>query len=207
MDEDLHHENDDSCGYEWATYENHARYEESLNEALEKMDKNQFISALSHEIRDPLAVILAGLSMLEITGVPEHISGAQNLTGMEGAGKHHKILLIEDNKDLTDVLCDIFRAMGHQVHAVHNGTEGIIEARENPPDVIFCDIGIPGLSGYDVAKILKADENLKSTVLIALTGYVGEYYVKKAEESGFDRYLAKPVDKAALERILAEVAG
>jgi CheY-like chemotaxis protein len=190
----------------WADLEKNRPYGKIRNESQEKPEKNfeKFNSALSHDFRDPLAVILASLSILETEAAPSEVSNAQ-IPSDEKKHRRFNILLIEDNKDLTYVLSEILSAMGHQVHAVHNGAEGVTEARRIQPDVIFCDIGLPGLNGYDVVKTLKADQNLKNTFVIALTGYVDEYNVKQAAESGFDRFVAKPVDKAALERILADI--
>lgn len=119
--------------------------------------------------------------------------------------RNFRILVIDDNKDLTDILCTVLESMGHQVRAAYNGTDGITEAKEIRPDVIFCDIGLPDMNGYEVAKVLKSDPVLKDTLLVALTGYAGEDDVKTANAAGFDRHLKKPVDMAALEKILTEI--
>ncbi|MHB1153739.1 MAG: PAS domain S-box protein [Eubacteriales bacterium] len=124
---------------------------------------------------------------------------------MKNADRTYKILLIDDNESLCDVLCSVFEIMGHQAYAVHNGTEGIAKAKKIQPDIIFCDIGLPGLSGYEVAEILKADEELKSTFLVALTGYTGSEEAERTKAAGFDLHLAKPVDMALLAKVLAEI--
>lgn len=121
--------------------------------------------------------------------------------------RNYRILVIDDHKDLTDVLCTLLGALGHQTQAAYNGTEGIAAAKKTHPDVILCDIGLPGLNGYEVAKALKADAELKETFLIALTGYAGQDDVERAKDAGFDRHLAKPVDMQALKNALAEVEG
>ncbi len=129
----------------------------------------------------------------------------QNPETMKNTGRTYKILLIDDNESLCDVLCSVFELIGHQAVAAHTGTNGIAEAKKTRPDIIFCDIGLPGLSGYEVAKILKADEELKSTFLIALTGYTGSEEIERTKAAGFDLHLAKPVDMALLSKILAEI--
>jgi CheY-like chemotaxis protein len=112
--------------------------------------------------------------------------------------------MIEDNLNLTEVLCAIFGIMGHEAVCADCAGKGIAKAMEFKPDVIFCDIGLPDKSGFEVAKVIRADGELKKIFMIALTGYVGEYDIKEAMACGFDRYMVKPVDMAALERVLAE---
>lgn len=130
---------------------------------------------------------------------------SQNSAVMKIPSRIHKILLIEDNESLADVLCNMFDLMGYQAYVAYNGMEGITEAKKIRPDVIFCDIGLPGLSGYEVAKILKTDDNMKNTFLVALTGYAGESDAERARESGFEHHIAKPIDMSALEGILSEI--
>lgn len=132
--------------------------------------------------------------------------GAAADTGAKKTGRARNILLIEDNKSLADFLCALLRLMGHHVHAAYTGPDGITEAEKTCPDVIFCDIGLPGLSGYEVAKALKADDRLSNAYLIALTGYASETDIDRVRQAGFSRHLAKPVDKAALEQLLEEIS-
>jgi len=115
-----------------------------------------------------------------------------------------RILIIEDNKDLAEVLCSLAGILGHEAYAVMNGTEGIAKARELQPDVIFCDIGLPGKNGYEVARIIREDTKLNNLLLIALTGFAGEYDIVKAKESGFDIHLAKPINMDDLKKVLGE---
>jgi CheY-like chemotaxis protein len=128
-----------------------------------------------------------------------------------GAGQKQirnlRILVIDDKRELTDILCAMLGAMGHRARAAYDGDGGIAAAKEIRPDVIFCDIGLPGRSGYGVAEILKADRELKNAYLVALTGYAGEDEKERAKAAGFDRHLAKPVDRAALEKVLTEIIG
>ena len=81
---------------------------------------------------------------------------------------------------------------------------GLEQARRFRPEVVLCDIGLPGaLDGYDVAKALRADPELKSAFLIALTGYGQEEDRRRALEAGFDAHLTKPADLGVLRRLLA----
>jgi len=132
---------------------------------------------------------------------------ARNSCAAQKRIRNFRILVIDDKRELTDILCAILGAMGHRARAAYDGYGGIAAAKEMRPDVIFCDIGLPGRSGYEVAEILKADRELKSAYLIALTGYAGEDEKERAKAAGFDRHLSKPLDRAALEKVLAEVYG
>lgn len=115
-----------------------------------------------------------------------------------------KILIIEDNPDLLEILCDLLSALGHDIEAAGDGTEGIMKARESKPDVILCDIGLPGISGYEVAEQVSSDQELKDTFLIALSGYAQQHDVERSKVAGFRRHLAKPVQLDVLKRALAE---
>lgn len=115
------------------------------------------------------------------------------------------ILIIEDNKDLADILCELLAISGHRASAADNGTEGIAKARELRPDVIICDIGLPDMSGYEVAKIIRKDSELKDTYLIASSGYAQPEDIEHSRETGFNRYLAKPVCFNTLEMVLEGV--
>lgn len=127
-------------------------------------------------------------------------------TAEEETSRRFRILLIEDNKSLADVLLLMIEHVGHEAYSAHTGLEGVTEAKRLRPDVIFCDIGLPGMNGYEVAKFLKADEVLKGTTLIALSGYTGEDDIERAQAAGFDRHLAKPIDMAMLMKVLAEIS-
>jgi PAS domain S-box-containing protein len=116
------------------------------------------------------------------------------------------ILVIEDNPDAAESARLLLSLAGHDVAVAHDGAEGLQLARQLPPDVVLCDIGLPaGLSGYDVARALRADPRLASAFLIALTGYGRDEDQRHAREAGFDLHLTKPVDFDALRRALARI--
>lgn len=136
--------------------------------------------------------------------VSTEIDEMQRHAAVPKAGRAIRILFIEDNKDLAELLSSAVSMLGHEVYAAYDGLEGIAKARDMQPDVIFCDIGLPGKSGYKVAKTIREDGKLKSTYLVALTGYASEYDIEHAKESGFDRHLAKPVNAGDIEIVLSE---
>jgi PAS domain S-box-containing protein len=119
------------------------------------------------------------------------------------AGRGLRILVIEDNLDAAESLRMLLELKGHEVDVVYAGQAGLDRARKVRPDLVLCDIGLPGgMDGYAVARALRGDEQLAGVVLIALTGYGQEEDRRRATEAGFDRHLTKPVDPADLTRFL-----
>jgi CheY-like chemotaxis protein len=117
-----------------------------------------------------------------------------------------RILIIEDNPDLLEILCDLLEALGHDAISAEDGSVGIRKAKEMKPDVILCDIGLPGINGYEVAEQIRSDEELKNTFMIALSGYAQQRDIERAKEAGFRRHLAKPVQLDILKLALGEAA-
>jgi CheY-like chemotaxis protein len=115
-----------------------------------------------------------------------------------------RILVIDDKPTITNLLGILLKHLGHEVIISNNGPEGIAKAREFRPDVILCDIGMPGMDGYEVAREIRSDNQLKRIFLIALSGYAQEEDLKSSVAAGFDRHLAKPVRMAVLKATLAE---
>ncbi len=117
-----------------------------------------------------------------------------------------KVLLIEDNSDYSEMMCELLRFLGHDAVSVSSGTEGIKKAKEDAPDVIICDIGLPGINGFETARRLREDKDTKNAFLVSLTGYAGQQYEKDAQKAGFDLYIKKPADINALKHILGEAS-
>jgi PAS domain S-box-containing protein len=115
-----------------------------------------------------------------------------------------RVLIIEDNLDSADSLCTALRLRGHQATVAYTGPEGLAKARQFEPEIVLCDIGLPGhMDGYGVARALRRDLMLGSVLLIALTGYGQEEDRRHALEVGFDLHLRKPVSPADLEKLFA----
>jgi PAS domain S-box-containing protein len=116
-----------------------------------------------------------------------------------------RILIIEDHRDAAESLQILLQLFGHEVDIALDGPSGLAAVRRFRPDVVLCDIGLPGgMDGYAVARELRADPGLAGLRLFALTGYGQEEDQARAREAGFDLHLTKPVDPAALRRLLAE---
>lgn len=122
-----------------------------------------------------------------------------------GEARLFRILLIEDNRDFANILCSMLVILGHEVITAYGGIEGLEKAKEFLPDIVFCDIGLPCMDGFEVARRIRSEDKLKDVFLIALTGYAGQRDIKLSMESGFNRHLGKPMDIAILKRVLAEV--
>ncbi|HEY3323692.1 MAG TPA: PAS domain S-box protein [Planctomycetota bacterium] len=114
-----------------------------------------------------------------------------------------RILVIEDNYDSAESLQILLELSGNAVAVAHSGPEGLEKAQTHKPEVILCDIGLPGMNGYEVAQAIRKTAELKSVCLIAMTGYGQDEDRVRALEAGFDHHLTKPADPEALERLLA----
>jgi CheY-like chemotaxis protein len=108
-----------------------------------------------------------------------------------------EILVIEDNLDEARSIAGVLEMEGHRVHVATDGRAGIAKAHELKPEVILCDIGLPDVDGYQVARTLRVDER-SSARLIALTGYARPEDRRRAREAGFDAHIAKPPSLEAL---------
>ena len=94
---------------------------------------------------------------------------------------------------------------GHTVQTVHDGPAALAAASTFRPEVVLCDLGLPGMNGYELARQLRQLEGLNKSVLIAITGYGQEEDQRRAQEVGFDHHMTKPVDPAALAKLLTSL--
>jgi PAS domain S-box-containing protein len=123
-----------------------------------------------------------------------------------GAREGLRVLLADDNVDAAETMSAVLEMSGHQVRTVYSGPEALRAAPAFAPDVMLLDIGMPGMSGYELAQALRADARYDNTVLVALTGWGSETDKAQAMQAGFDHHLTKPVDHEALEPLLRSVA-
>jgi len=114
-----------------------------------------------------------------------------------------KVLVVEDNLDAAETVGALLTVFGHEVQIAHNVPDALKRAESFRPDVVLCDIGLPGMSGYELAQAFRNSPTLRATYLIAMTGYGQEDDKRRALESGFDHHLTKPADPEVLERLLA----
>ncbi len=117
-----------------------------------------------------------------------------------------RVLVVEDNEDTARLLAQVLEQAGHVVTVARSGREAIERVRADRPEVVLCDLGLPEVSGYDVAREVRADPALRGVRLVALTGYGQAEDVRRTHEAGFDLHLTKPVDPDAIEAALARWA-
>jgi len=135
-----------------------------------------------------------------VTGTEE----SEMVEQVEVSEHPRRCLVIEDHEDAAESLALLLRLVGHEAEVAFDASEGLEKARRFHPEVILCDIGLPGgMDGYAVAEAVRADSDLRSAYLIAITGYGQEEDRRRALAAGFDAHLTKPADLDALRRLLA----
>jgi len=92
---------------------------------------------------------------------------------------------------------------GHDVRVAHDGPTALAAVEADPPDLVFLDIGMPVMNGYDVAQRLRQRPGLENLILVAMTGWGQEEDRRRSQEAGFDHHLVKPADPSALRKLLA----
>lgn len=119
-------------------------------------------------------------------------------------GRARRVLVIEDNADAAESLQAALQLSHHEVIVAYSGPEGIAKARAERPEVVLCDIGLPGMDGFAVARAFREDDLLKDTFLVALSGYALPEDLERAAEAGFHCHLPKPPSLKVIEKLLAE---
>jgi signal transduction histidine kinase/DNA-binding response OmpR family regulator len=118
-----------------------------------------------------------------------------------------RVLVADDNRDAAESMSMLLRMMGNEVRTVHDGLQAVEEASAFRPDVVLLDIGMPRLNGYDVARAIRAQRWGAGMLLVALTGWGQDDDKRRADEAGFDQHFTKPVNPAALERLISGLHG
>lgn len=117
-----------------------------------------------------------------------------------------RVLIVEDVRDTADSLQVMLELEGHEVAVVYSGGEGVQLAPVFRPEAVICDIGLPDLDGWAVARALRQDPVTADVLLIALTGYGTEADRARSRDSGYDYHLTKPANPSVLLPLLAEPA-
>jgi PAS domain S-box-containing protein len=131
------------------------------------------------------------------------VASASDAGGAAQEAPTLKILIVDDNIDAAETMASVLDLMGHRTQAVYVGEAVLDAAAGFNPDIVLLDIGLPGISGYEVAKQLRADARFQRTVLVAVTGWGSEADRERSRAAGFDEHLTKPVDLVDLEALLA----
>jgi PAS domain S-box-containing protein len=114
-----------------------------------------------------------------------------------------RVLVVDDNQDAADSLAMLLELIGQDVRAAYDGPTSLVQAEAFRPAMVFLDIGMPGMDGYEVARRMRSHHALGQVVLVALTGWGQDGDRRRSREAGFDRHLVKPVDPATLQEVLA----
>ncbi|ALK99612.1 diguanylate cyclase [Massilia sp. WF1] len=116
-----------------------------------------------------------------------------------------RLLVVDDNRDAAETLAALLGALGHTAPVAADGHQALRMIASLRPQLVFLDIGMPGMSGYEVAQAVRADPRLDGVRLVALTGWGGEADRARSAEAGFDAHLTKPATVAAIEETLARL--
>jgi PAS domain S-box-containing protein len=116
------------------------------------------------------------------------------------------VLVVDDNVDAALTLAMILDIEGYATHVAHSGPEALDAAAAFRPAVVFLDIGMPGMDGYETAAALRGLPGLNRPCLVALTGWGAEHDRARSRDAGFDHHLTKPVDLATVQKLLADMA-
>jgi len=119
--------------------------------------------------------------------------------------KSLRILVVDDNVDAAKMAAMLLRSWGHEVRTANDGPSALQRARGFHPHVVLLDIGLPDMDGYEVARHIRRDANLKGVRLIAVTGYGQDSDRQRAKEAGFDVHMVKPVEHTDLKKLLDDV--
>ncbi len=136
----------------------------------------------------------------------EHAPQRPAVAAPLAANRRMRVLVVDDQPDMADCVALLVETFGHQARAVYDGATALAVSRSEAPDVMFVDIGMPGITGYDVAREMRLRPDASHVRLVALTGYGRDEDRTRALEAGFDLHLTKPVADATLRGVLAEFA-
>jgi CheY-like chemotaxis protein len=140
------------------------------------------------------------VAMASASHQPQPPKGADEKTA---APAKRRILVVDDNKDAADSLSMMLGITGMEVRTAYDGLEAVVAAAAFNPDVVLLDIGLPKLNGYEAARRIREQPWGKDIVLVAVTGWGQEEDRRRSQEAGFNAHMVKPVDPAALQRMLA----
>jgi signal transduction histidine kinase/ActR/RegA family two-component response regulator len=134
-------------------------------------------------------------------------AGSERLPGpVQAARAPLRVLVVDDNGDAAEALAMMLELAGHDTRTAADGPAGLAVARAFRPDVVFLDIGLPGLDGYKVAELMRAEPALAATTLVALSGWGSDEHKRRSQQAGFGYHLTKPADSEELTALLAAVS-
>jgi len=116
-----------------------------------------------------------------------------------------QVLVVDDYADSAESMAALLEMDGHEVRIAHDGVTAIEMARQYQPGIVFLDIGLPGINGFEVARTLRAAPETQHCVLIAVSGYGQPEDQRRSRDTGFNHHLVKPIDPLALRQVLNSI--
>lgn len=117
-------------------------------------------------------------------------------------GGSKRVLVIDDRRDALLINQMLLQQLGHEVAIASNGEEGVERARSFAPDIVLCDLTMPGMNGFEVARRLRAEPSTAELRLVAVSGHSVDEFDNLALAAGFDEQVVKPLDVSTIERLL-----
>ena len=122
-------------------------------------------------------------------------------TANQPSTQARRILVADDNADSAESLSLMLELLGHKVKMAQDGAEAVEVAKTFLPELVFLDLGMPRMNGYDAARMIRSLPECNGVVLIALTGWGQEEDKRRSQEAGFDHHIVKPIDFAVVEKL------
>ena len=155
-----------------------------------------------------LTSIVGGLDQRSVRMTADHSSDDES--GLASAPDlprdPRSVLIIEDNRDAATSMQMLLQLLGHEAWVAHTGQDALGLAAARRYDLIFLDIGLPDMDGYEVARRLRDDIGLRDVRLVALSGHGGEEDRRRSRAAGIDAHVVKPIVPDLLAKLLAELA-
>ena len=127
------------------------------------------------------------------------------MAAAKAKAKSRRVLVVDDNQDAADSLAMLLGVRGEEVRIAYDGAKALEVERDFKPDVVLLDIGLPAISGYDVAERIR-DKRGDKVLIVAITGWGQEKDLRRAEDAGIDHHFTKPVDFEALVALIERAA-
>jgi CheY-like chemotaxis protein/two-component sensor histidine kinase len=138
--------------------------------------------------------------------MPEQATGASEVeVGSAGTHQRLRILVVDDNRDSADSLATLLGITGNETRVAYEGPAAVAATDEFRPDLVLLDLGMPEVDGFETCRRLRQLESCKQAIIVALTGWGQPHDRGASRQAGFDHHLVKPVDPAALGKVLAEL--
>ncbi len=136
----------------------------------------------------------------------EHaVDAAATAPGMASASPGLKVLIVDDNHDVAESTAMLLRMVGCEVHIAFDGAVALQSLPQVKPDAVLLDIGLPGMSGYEVAARIRAHPQHAKTLLVAVSGYGQDDHRQQSKNAGFDYHMVKPIDPVVITDLLASL--